>query len=122
MIVINLSALYAFNTLAILFLRVYFSELTLYRWRLPLQKHFCPLWQGLSYGCAQCVTRSCSAGCSYRCLMSFCVRVVCPSVLSQQNTFVTNGQRSCNNVVALCCQPSVTLECKFQLLPSTEVL
>jgi len=121
-IVINFSAVFVFNTFAVFFLRVNLPELTFYRWRVRFQKYFCPLWQGLSYGCAQCMTRTCSDGCSYRCLMSFSLHVVCPSVLSQQNSLVKNGHRICDIVVALCCQPSITLGCKFQLLPSTEVL
>jgi len=42
--------------------------------------------------------------------------------LSQQNSSVKNGHRSYDNLVALCCHPSVTLGCKFQLLRSTEGL
>ena len=69
LIVTNLSAVFAFNTFAVFFLRVNLRELMFYRCGAHFQKYFSPPWQGLSYGCVQCVTQNCSIGCSYRRLM-----------------------------------------------------
>ena len=110
LIVINCSGVFAFNTLAVGFIRVSLLELVFCRCGVHFQKYFCPLWQGLSYRCVQCMARTCSAGCSYFSLMSISPHVVCPLTLSQQNSFVKNIHRSGNNVVALCCHPSITLD------------
>ena len=51
------SAFFPFNTFAdFFFLKVNLPDLMSYRWRVNFHKYFCPLWQGKSYSCVECVT------------------------------------------------------------------
>jgi hypothetical protein len=43
LIVTNCSAVFAFNTFALVFVRVNFLELVFFRWGVHFQKYFCPL-------------------------------------------------------------------------------
>jgi hypothetical protein len=52
----------------VVYVRVNLLEL-FFRWGAHFKKYFSPLWQGLCYSCVQCMTRTCSAGCSYCSLM-----------------------------------------------------